>query len=106
VDRALDVAGRGSLTELLALTGAPAAVVTLADFTAGEHGVRLSMGPLAGEPDGRHGLPAAASLFTERRFTVPIEAVFPLQKAPNAHEAAEHGPRRGKIVLSLDGCSG
>lgn len=101
VDRALDVAGAGSLPELLELTGGPAAVVTLADFTAPKHGVRLSMGQLAGERDGRHGLHAAAELFTQGRFTVPIEAVFPFQKAADAHETAEHGSRRGKIVLSV-----
>ncbi|MEH1163893.1 NADP-dependent oxidoreductase [Micromonospora sp. CPCC 205539] len=103
VDRALDVAGAGSLTQLLELVGDPSAVVTLADFTAPAHGVRLSMGQLAGEPDGRHGLRAAAELFTEGRFTVPIEAAFPLEKATDAHETAEHGSRRGKIVMIVDG---
>ncbi|WP_327035944.1 NADP-dependent oxidoreductase [Micromonospora ureilytica] len=102
IDRALDVAGAGSLTELLHLTGDPTAVLTLADFTAPTHGIRLSMGRLAGEPDGRHGLPAAADLFTEGRFTVPIGAAFPLEKAADAHRTAEHGPRRGKIVLTVD----
>ncbi|MEU7679689.1 NADP-dependent oxidoreductase [Micromonospora taraxaci] len=102
IDRALDVAGAGSLSELLDLTGDPTAVVTLADFTAPTHGVRLSMGQLAGEPDGRHGLPVAGELFTEGRFTVPIEADFPFEKAADAHRTAEHGPRRGKIVLTVD----
>ncbi|MBM7495054.1 NADPH:quinone reductase-like Zn-dependent oxidoreductase [Micromonospora luteifusca] len=102
VDRALDVAGAGSLTELLQLTGDPAAVLTLADFTAPTHGIRLSIGQLAGEPDGRHGLSAAAELFTEGRFTVPIEAEFPIQKATDAHETVEHGSRRGKIVMTVN----
>ncbi|MGC4748172.1 NADP-dependent oxidoreductase [Micromonospora sp. DT201] len=102
VDRALDVAGAGSLPELLQLTGSTATVVTLADFTAPAQGIRLSMGQLAGEPDGRHGLNTAAELFTEGRFTVPIDATFPIQKAADAHETAEHGSRRGKIVLTID----
>ncbi|MEV6635926.1 NADP-dependent oxidoreductase [Actinoplanes sp. NPDC051470] len=102
VDRALDVAGAGSLPDLIALTGDPAAVLTLADFTAREHGVRLSMGRLAGEPDGRHGLSAAAELFTQGRFAVPVEAVFPVEKAADAHRAIERGSRRGKLVLSLE----
>jgi NADPH:quinone reductase-like Zn-dependent oxidoreductase len=101
VDRALDVAGAGSLSELIALTGGPESVVTLADFSAREHGVRLTMGRIAGEPDGRHGLPAAADLFLRGRFTVPIEAVFPLHDAAAAHAAAETGSRRGKIVLTV-----
>ncbi|MFG1604913.1 NADP-dependent oxidoreductase [Actinoplanes sp. NPDC049265] len=102
VDRALDVAGAGSLRELVALTGDPAAVLTLSDFTAAEHGVRLSMGRLAGEPDGGHGLHAAAGLFTEGRFRVPVEASCPLPKAADAHTAIERGSRRGKIVLTVD----
>ncbi|MEV6350440.1 NADP-dependent oxidoreductase [Actinoplanes sp. NPDC051851] len=99
VDRALDVAGKGSLPNLIALTGDPAAVVTLADFTAAEHGVRLSRGRLAGEPDGAHGLPAAAALVEQGRLRVPIEAVFPFPEAAAAHTAAERGSRRGKIAL-------
>jgi NADPH:quinone reductase-like Zn-dependent oxidoreductase len=103
VDRALDVAGAGSLPELIALTGDPAAVLTLADFAAAAgHGVRLTMGRLAGEPDGGHGLRAAAEFLTEGRFRVPIEAAFPIQKAADAHEAVERGSRRGKIVLTVD----
>jgi len=100
VDRALDVAGGGSLPELVALAGRAAAVVTLADFGAAEHGVRLTMGAMAGEPDGRHGLAAAARLFEQGRFTMPVEAVFPFAKAADAHAAVEAGSRRGKLALS------
>ncbi|WP_433534445.1 NADP-dependent oxidoreductase [Micromonospora sp. CA-249363] len=103
VDRALDVAGAGSLAELVAVTGDPAAVVTLADFAAAQHGVRLSMGALAGEPDGRHGLRAVAELVDQGRFTVPVEAVHPFAAAAEAHAAIERGSRRGKIVLSAVG---
>ncbi|MEV4347864.1 NADP-dependent oxidoreductase [Actinoplanes sp. NPDC049596] len=99
-DRALDVAGAGSLPELVKVTGDPAAVVTLADFTAAGHGVRLTMGRLAGEPDGGHGLPAAAELFEQGRFTVPIEAAFPFAEAAAAHRSIEQGSRRGKIALT------
>ncbi|MGK5740112.1 zinc-binding dehydrogenase [Micromonospora sp. URMC 103] len=47
-------------------------------------------------------MPTAAELFTQGRFTVRIEAVFPVQKATDAHETAEHGSHRGKIVLSVN----
>ncbi|MFI5914354.1 NADP-dependent oxidoreductase [Dactylosporangium sp. NPDC051541] len=99
VDRALDVAGAGSVPALVAVTGSPAHVVTLADFTAAAHGVRLSMGSLAGEPSGAHGLQAVGGLVDSGRFTVPIEAAFAFEEASKAHTAIEHGPRRGKIVL-------
>jgi NADPH:quinone reductase-like Zn-dependent oxidoreductase len=98
-DRALDIAGSGSLPELIEITGNPAQVVTLADFTAAAHGVRITTGQLGGEPDGHHGLPAAAALFTEGRFRIPIEAAFPLDQAAAAHTAAGKGSRRGKIAL-------
>lgn len=100
-DRALDVAGAGSLAELVEITGDNAAVLTLADFTAARYGVRISTGQIGGEPDGRHGLPAAAALFDEGRFRVPIEATFPLEHAAAAHAAAGSGSRRGKIALII-----
>jgi NADPH:quinone reductase-like Zn-dependent oxidoreductase len=99
VDAALDVAGKGSLPELIELTGTPSTVVTLADFSGPEHGVRVSVGALGGQPDGRHGLAHAAALFEEGRFRVPVQAVFPLAEAATAH--AVTGPRRGKIVLRV-----
>ncbi|MEV4149955.1 NADP-dependent oxidoreductase [Amycolatopsis sp. NPDC049691] len=99
VDAALDVAGQGSLPELVELTGEPSSVVTLADFSGPSHGVRVSTGALGGEPDGRHGLAAAARLFEEGRFRVPVEAVF--TDAAAAHAAAERGPRRGKLVVRV-----
>ncbi len=99
VDAALDVAGKGSLPELIELTGTPSKVVTLADFSGPEHGVRVSVGALGGQPDGRHGLAQAAALFEQGRFHVPVQAVFLLAEAAAAHAVA--GPRRGKIVLAV-----
>ncbi|MGW4527115.1 NADP-dependent oxidoreductase [Amycolatopsis sp. NPDC004378] len=101
VDAALDVAGQGSLPELVELTGTPSKVVTLADFGGPSHGVRVSTGALGGEPDGRHGLAAAAALFEAGRFRVPVEAVF--TDAAAAHAAAGRGPRRGKVVVRVSG---
>ena len=42
----------------------------------------------------------SATLFTQGRFTPPVEAVYPFAKAADAHAAVEQGGRRGKIVLS------
>ncbi|GAA0356253.1 NADP-dependent oxidoreductase [Microbispora corallina] len=103
VDRALDVAGAGSLPELVALTGTAASVVTLADFSGPRLGVRLSTGEFGGEPGGRHGLAAAAALFAEGRFRLPVQEAFPLAQAARAHAFAAEGPRRGKIVLTVPG---
>jgi NADPH:quinone reductase-like Zn-dependent oxidoreductase len=100
-DLALDVAGAGSLGELIAVTGAPGAVVTLADFTGPARGVRLSRGQYGGEPDGRHGLAIAAELSFQGRFRVPVQEVFPAARAAEAHATAARGPRQGKITLDL-----
>jgi NADPH:quinone reductase-like Zn-dependent oxidoreductase len=101
VDVALDVAGAGSLPDLISITGTAASVVTIADFTGPRLGVRLSTGDLGGEPNGCHGLAVGAALFEEGRFRVPLREVFPLAEAAAAHALAVRGPRRGKIVLSV-----
>ncbi|MEV4810103.1 NADP-dependent oxidoreductase [Micromonospora avicenniae] len=101
VDRALDVAGAGSLPELIALTGTPASVLTLADFTGPKLGVSLSTGELGGEPDGRHGLADAAALNRDGRFRIPVQAEYRLTEAAQAHAAAERGPRQGKIAIII-----
>ncbi|MFJ9760532.1 NADP-dependent oxidoreductase [Streptomyces sp. NPDC101149] len=101
IDRALDVAGAGSLDELISLTNAPQSVVTLADFTGPSREVRLSLGQLGGQPGGRHGLAVAADLAEKGLFHVPVQAVFPASQAAEAHAAAGTGPRRGKTVIDL-----
>jgi NADPH:quinone reductase-like Zn-dependent oxidoreductase len=102
VDLALDVAGGGVLPELIALTGSPRKVLTLADFSGPGLGVPLSMGHLAGEPGGEHGLAVAAGLARQGRFRVPVQAVFSLDEASCAHDVMEaKGPRQGKIVLRV-----
>lgn len=100
VDAALDVAGAGSLPDLTAITGDPAKVVTIADFTAPEHGVRLSYTG-SGDPDGRYGLAVAAALAVEGRFRVVVRDVFPLSRGPQAHARAATGHGAGKVVLTV-----
>ena len=99
IDLALDVAGADALPELIALTGTAAAVLTIADFTGPKQGVRLSIGELGGQPDGRHGLAQATTLFEEGRFRIPVQHEFPMAQAAEAHAAAARGPRQGKIAL-------
>ncbi|MEU4409085.1 zinc-binding dehydrogenase [Streptosporangium sp. NPDC023963] len=101
IDRALDVAGAGSLSELIELTGTADSVVTLADFGASTYGARLSTGRLGGRPDGVHGLASATALADRGRFRVPVRAAYPAHQAAQAHETAAQPPRRGKVVLDL-----
>jgi NADPH:quinone reductase-like Zn-dependent oxidoreductase len=99
VDRALDVAGAGSLSELIAITGSAESTVTIADFTAATHGVRISLGTFGGQPSGEHGLATAASLTAEGKFRMRVQAAFDMTHAAQAHDAASRAPRQGKIVL-------
>jgi hypothetical protein len=84
-----------------ALTGTPSFVVTLADFTGPQLGVRLSLSDFGGEPNGRHGLAVATAFSEEGRFRLPVQEVFPLAQAARAHAFAERGSRRGKLVLTV-----
>ncbi|MGV8882452.1 MAG: alcohol dehydrogenase catalytic domain-containing protein [Rhodoglobus sp.] len=99
VDLALDASGAGTVPTLVALTGNPDRVVTIADLAAAEYGVRITRGALAGEADGRHGLAVAADLATRGRFRVPLRGTFHYSQAPDAHLLAEQRPRWGKVIL-------
>ena len=45
IDAAIDAAGRGSVPELVQLTGSPNKVITIADSTAGRHSVAVNAEP-------------------------------------------------------------
>jgi NADPH:quinone reductase-like Zn-dependent oxidoreductase len=100
VDAALDIAGAGSLSDLVAITGDPGRVVTIADFSAAKHGVRLSYSG-SGDPDGRSGLRVIADLARTGLLQVPVRAVFALDRAAEAHQLAATGHGRGKVVLHV-----
>ncbi len=98
VDRALDTAGRGALPDLIEITGSPDNVVTIADYTAAQHGVRISSGM-----QGRsvHALGEAAQLFEEGRFSMPVAQTFTLDEAAEAHRISQEGHLRGKLVFTV-----
>ncbi len=99
VDRALDTAGRGALPDLVEITGSPDNVITIADFSAPEHGVRVTDGS-----EGRswHALDEAARLHESGDFTIPVARTFSMEEAPEAHRISEEGHIRGKLVILPD----
>jgi NADPH:quinone reductase-like Zn-dependent oxidoreductase len=99
VDRAFDAAGRGALPELIELTGSPERVLTIADPQARQYGVPYTDG--SGQRS-YHALGAAARLFAEGRFSLPVARTFPLADAAEAHRLSEEGHVRGKLTLLLD----
>ena len=99
VDYAFDVAGSGVIPELIELAGSPDNVISIADFSAPEHGVRVTSG--RGDR-AAEALAEAARLHEEGRFSIPIERTFPFSQAAEAHRLSETGHVRGKIVLVPD----
>lgn len=99
IDLALDVAGSGVLPELIALTGTPDNVLTMADFPGSQqHGVRFSRGDT-----GRalHAITEIGNLIESAQFTLPIAQTFPLTQIAEAHRTGEKGHQRGKLVLLI-----
>jgi NADPH:quinone reductase-like Zn-dependent oxidoreductase len=97
VDRVLDAAGMGVLADSIALTGDPARVITIADLTFAEHGVRFTGLDLADRfPEA---LSLLADLVVRGELDVPVWRTFPLSEAAEAHAEIEAHHNKGKVVL-------
>ncbi|AZS75471.1 NADPH:quinone reductase [Streptomyces lydicus] len=96
VDHVLDASGAGVLADSVALTGDSAHVITIADMSAAQHGVRFSAGAAdqAGES-----LPELVQLAADGKLTVPIWRTYPLAEAARAHTDLEAHRNHGKAVL-------
>ncbi|MFH8442168.1 NADP-dependent oxidoreductase [Streptomyces sp. NPDC018026] len=97
VDIALDTAASGSLADLVAITGDPSHVATVADHAGGQ---RLGTHVVNAENDPTL-LSAAAELGRQGRYTPRVEQIYPLEQIVDAHLHAERGRTRGKIVISI-----
>ncbi|MGW2411159.1 NADP-dependent oxidoreductase [Streptomyces tubercidicus] len=96
VDHVLDASGAGVLADSVALTGDSAHVLTIADMSAAEHGVRFS----AGDADqAAQSLPELVQLAADGKLTVPIWRTYALAEAARAHADLEAHRNRGKAVL-------
>jgi NADPH:quinone reductase-like Zn-dependent oxidoreductase len=97
VDAVFDTSGAGVLPDSVALTGDAARVITIADESAAQHGVRFT----GADPADRfaQARPELASLAASGRLTVPIWRTYPLAEAARAHADLEAGRNHGKIVL-------
>lgn len=97
VDAAFDVAGKGSLPDLIALAGGTDRVVTIADDAAAEHGVAFSTGSGLGH-DADHIAETVTGL-ADGTIQVRIAHAFPLEQADQAHRISDQDHPGGKIVL-------
>ena len=95
VDGGVDTAGKGGVRDLIALTGDPASVVTIADFTAGELGVHVTSG--GGGQAQR--LAQIAELLAAGRLQLAVAGRYPLERIGEAYAESQGGHVRGKLVL-------
>jgi NADPH:quinone reductase-like Zn-dependent oxidoreductase len=98
IDAAIDTAGRGSVPDLVALTGEPRRVVSTVDTTAPRLGALYAD---SSRGQASYALAEAARLFEEGRFIVAVERVYPLREGAAAHRHSESGHLHGKIVISV-----
>jgi NADPH:quinone reductase-like Zn-dependent oxidoreductase len=95
VDGGVDTAGKGSVRDLIALTGDPAKVVTIADFGAAELGVQVTSGGGGQAPR----LAQVADLLAADRLQMPLAGTYPLDRIGEAYAQSQDGHVRGKLVL-------
>jgi NADPH:quinone reductase-like Zn-dependent oxidoreductase len=96
VDFAFDTAGQGGVPDLIALTGDPARVATIADFSAAALGVKVTGG---GDFRAVEALDEAAALVEAGRLHMPIAQTFTFAQASDAHRVSQDGHVRGKLIL-------
>ncbi|MBF6174443.1 NADP-dependent oxidoreductase [Nocardia blacklockiae] len=97
IHAALDLAGSGVIPDLIALTGTPSKVLTIADLTAPTHGVHFSGG--AGSMP--TALTEATTLITQGKLHIPIEKTYTLSEAAQAHADSQAGHTRGRRVIVI-----
>jgi NADPH:quinone reductase-like Zn-dependent oxidoreductase len=98
VNVAADLAGAGVIPQLIELTGDPARVVSIADFTAAEHGAKLS----TGGGNKKAALEEAAQLLDTGDLRVVVEETYTLAQTPEAQRVSKLGHMRGRAVVELE----
>lgn len=97
IDAALDIAGSGVIPDLIALTGQPAKVLSIADFSAPQYGAQIS----SNSQNATAAFALAAQLFTEGLFHLPVEKTFPLAEAAEAQKVSAEGHVAGRLVVTV-----
>ncbi|MEW1836649.1 NADP-dependent oxidoreductase [Nonomuraea angiospora] len=95
IDAALDLAGSGVIPELLELTRNPQKVVSIADLSAPQFGVRFS-GEAGSVPEA---LAEAAALIARGKLHIPVDRTYTLAEAAKAHIDSRAGHTRGRRVI-------
>ncbi|MER5462393.1 NADP-dependent oxidoreductase [Streptomyces sp. NPDC002668] len=97
VDFVFDASGAGVLADSVTLVGDAARVITIADPSFAQHGVRFTgMDPADRFPES---LTTLAELAASGKLTVPVWRTYPLAEAAQAHADLEAHRNDGKIIL-------
>jgi NADPH:quinone reductase-like Zn-dependent oxidoreductase len=96
IDAVFDVAGKTSIEKLVSLVPSPAQVVTIANFAAGDSGVRITGG--GADSRAMEALSLVAELLVQNALVVQVQT-FPFDRAAEAYRAISGSHRRGKLVL-------
>jgi NADPH:quinone reductase-like Zn-dependent oxidoreductase len=97
VEAVFDTVGSRSLPELIKIAPGADNVVTIADYTAQEHSVRISVTSESPTP----ALIDAATLGAAGRYSPSIAATYPLEQIADAHARSQAGHVRGKLVIKI-----
>jgi NADPH:quinone reductase-like Zn-dependent oxidoreductase len=97
VNVGLDVAGAGVLPQLIELTGDPAKVVSIADFSAPGFGAKVT----TGGGDRRAALEEAVRLFESGELRMIVEETYTMEQTPEAQRVSKAGHLRGRAVIEV-----
>jgi NADPH:quinone reductase-like Zn-dependent oxidoreductase len=96
VDAVLDIVGKTPAEDLIRLAPEPAKVVTIANWAAGDSGVRVTGGDTDSHP--MEALAQVAELLSENKLVIKVQT-FPFDRAAEAYRVSQGGHLRGKLVL-------
>jgi NADPH:quinone reductase-like Zn-dependent oxidoreductase len=96
VDAVFDVVGKTPVEDLVSLVSEPSHVVSIANFAAGEAGVRVTGGGADSQP--MQALAEVADLLEQNKLVIKVQT-FPFERAAEAYAISLGGHVRGKLVL-------
>jgi len=96
VQAVFDVAGKTPIEDLISLTPEPSQVVSIANFTAGQAGARVTGGGDDSHP--MQALAQVAELLAQNKLVIKVQT-FPFDRAAEAYRISQGGHIRGKLVL-------
>jgi NADPH:quinone reductase-like Zn-dependent oxidoreductase len=96
VDAVFDVAGKTPVEELTSLVPEPSQVLSIANFTAGQAGARVSGG--GADSRAMEALAETGELLARNKLVIKVQTL-PFDRAAEAYRISQSGHVRGKLVL-------